>query len=57
MLVLVAPVYQHRLAPVDGRRDLGIAPVAENRRGAGVGIDRGEVLRREDQHPIGVVQV
>ena len=40
-------VDEHRVAGVDGAGDVGVAAGAEDRGGAGVGIDAGEVVRRE----------
>ena len=48
-------VHQHRQAPVDHRGQLGVAAGAEDRRGAGVGIDAGKALRRQRETTLGVV--
>ena len=47
-------VHEHGQAPVDRGRQLGVPPGAEDRGGAGVRIDRGEVFRREREAVVGV---
>ena len=42
-LLMLCPVHQHRMPLVDAARDLRVPPRAEDGRGAGVGVDAGEV--------------
>ena len=47
VLFAVGAVYEHGVAGVDIAGDVGVAAGAEDRGGAGVGIDAGKVVRRQ----------
>ena len=53
---LATPIHQHRATAVDSPGDLGVPPIAENRCGAGVGIDGGEVLRVQGEGSLRLVE-
>ena len=40
---------QDRHAPIDAERDLGVTARPEHRAGAGVGVEQGDLLRREGE--------
>ena len=46
--------HQHRVAGVDAQGDVGVAPAAEDGRGAGVGVDAGKVGGRQQQRAFGL---
>ena len=54
-LLAVGAVYEDGMARVDATGDLGIAAGAEDGRGAGVGVDAGEVRRRQREAAFGIV--
>ena len=46
--------HQHRVAGVDAQGDVGVAPAAKDRGGAGVGVDAGKVVRAQHQGALGL---
>ena len=51
----VRAVYEDGMARVDATSDLGIPAGAEDGRGAGVGVDTGEVVRREREAALAII--